>query len=312
MSFSSDVKKELCKGKKKAQRPCCEKAECYGMLLFGHSFRLVDISFTTESAAAANRAAQLAAEMTGAIISIRTVLRRVSHAASVVSVEDERDRLRVLDFFGHTGKEVPLRLNRANLENECCTAAFLRGAFLSCGMVMNPEKDYRLEFKVPHMHLSRDMTALLGELPMALQPGVSQRQGTYVVYLKSSEKIADLLTLMGAPHAAMQFMQIKMLREVRNHVNRRTNFETANLDKTASAAARQIYALQQLQDCGAGLEALPADLRELARLRWQNPELSLRELGEKLLPPLSRSGVNHRLQRITELSEKICRERRKK
>ncbi|ARP50485.1 DNA-binding protein WhiA [Caproicibacterium sp. XB2] len=307
MSFSSDVKNELCKTKNR--QPCCEKAECYGMLLFGHSFSRSAVSLTTEHTPTARRAAQLTAALTGAIVSTRTMLRRASHPAGTVSVEDERDRMRVLSAFGHSGSEVPLRLNRANLEGECCPASFLRGAFLSCGTVFDPQKDYRLEFVTPHMHLSRDMSALLGELPLELQPGVSRRRSLYVVYIKGSSHTANLLTLMGAPHAAMQMMQVKMLREVRNHINRRTNFETANLDKTASAAARQIYALKRLQDCGAGISALPAELQNLARLRCQNPELSLRELGKQLTPPLSRSGVNHRLQRITELSEKIYRER---
>lgn len=307
MSFAANVKNELCR--KKPQNPCCPKAECYGMLLLGRSFNIAGISLTTESSAAAQRMSQMTAEQTAAIVSMRTVLRRASHPASVVSVDDERDRERVLNFFGHTGREVTLRLNRANLENDCCWAAFLRGAFLTCGTVVSPQKDYRLEFLVPRMHLSRDLVTLLGELPMTLQPGVSQRKGTYVVYITGADRVSDLLTLLGAPKAAMEVMQMKMLREMRNHINRQTNFETANLDKTAFAAARQIQALQQLLDLGAGLEALPEDLRELAQLRYENPELSLRELGERLSQPLSRSGVNHRLQRITELAEKLCRSR---
>lgn len=305
MSFAADVKNELCR--KKLRSACCQKAECYGMLLMGRTFQESGISLTTESSAAAQRIAQMTAELTAAILSTRTVLRRASHPASVVSVDDERDRARILDFFGHTGREVTLRLNRANLENECCPASFLRGAFLTCGTVVNPTKDYRLEFVVPRMHLSRDLTALLGELPVAVQPGVSQRKGAYVVYIKGADRVSDLLTLMGAPKAAMEVIQMKMLREMRNQVNRQTNFETANLGKTASAAARQIQALQRLLDMGLGLQALPENLRELARLRYENPELSLRELGEKLTPPLSRSGVNHRLQRVTELAEKLCR-----
>lgn len=306
MSFSSDTKSELCH--KRPPHPCCEKAECYGMLLFGRLFNSAGVTLTTESEETAQRIAQMTAQLTGAIVSSRTVLRRAAHPASVVSVEDANDRVRVLECFGHTGHEVTLRLNRANLEDDCCWAAFLRGAFLSCGTVTNPEKDYRLEFVIPHMHLAHDMATLMEELPMALQSGISERKGSYVVYIQGSERVSDLLTLLGAPKASMEVMQIKMLREVRNKINRQTNFETANLDKTASAAARQIGALQKLLDCGIGLRVLPEELRGLAKLRYDNPELSLRELGEKLQPPLSRSGVNHRLQRITELAEKACRE----
>lgn len=114
----------------------------------------------------------------------------------------------------------------------------------------------------------------------------------------------DLLTALGAPNASMAVMQMKMLKEVRNQVNRQTNFEAANIAKTASAAARPIRALQGMLERGGSFDSMPEDLRQLARLRYENPELSLRQLGEALDPPLSRSGVNHRLQRITELAEK--------
>ena len=116
------------------------------------------------------------------------------------------------------------------------------------------------------------------------------------------EQVTDVLTYLGAQSAAMELMQVKMLKEVRNQVNRRTNFETANLGKTATAAARQLLAIQKIV-ASTGLGELPEDLRELAELRLQNPDMSLRELGETLSPPLSRSGVNHRLQRLVELAE---------
>ena len=157
---------------------------------------------------------------------------------------------------------------------------------------------------MPRMHLSRDLATLLGELPFGLQPGISRRGGAYVVYCKGSERVEDLLTALGAPNASMAVMQMKMLKEVRNQVNRQTNFEAANIAKTASAAARPIRALQGMLERGGSFDSMPEDLRQLARLRYENPELSLRQLGEALDPPLSRSGVNHRLQRITELAEK--------
>lgn len=123
-----------------------------------------------------------------------------------------------------------------------------------------------------------------------------------MVYSKGMEQVTDVLTYLGAQSAAMELMQVKMLKEVRNQVNRRTNFETANLGKTATAAARQLLAIQKIV-ASTGLGELPEDLRELAELRLQNPDMSLRELGETLSPPLSRSGVNHRLQRLVELAE---------
>ena len=119
--------------------------------------------------------------------------------------------------------------------------------------------------------------------------------------MTGGDRVADLLTFLGAAGEAMELMQVKMLKEVRNNVNRKTNFETANIDKTASAAAVQMMAIERLNaECG--LSSLPEDLRELALLRWQSPEMSLRELGQNLNPPLSRSGVHHRLQRLVELA----------
>ena len=112
------------------------------------------------------------------------------------------------------------------------------------------------------------------------------------------------VTNIGAGNAAMELMQVKMLKEVRNNVNRKTNFETANIDKTASAAAAQMMAIEKISAVS-GISSLPEELRELAQLRYQNPEMSLRELGESLSRPLSRSGVHHRLQRIVDLAEEL-------
>ncbi len=177
----------------------------------------------------------------------------------------------------------------------------MRGAFLSCGTVTDPQKDYHLEFSVAHRRLAQDLVTLLEEIEgLRIQPSVTRRKGSYVVYIKGSEQIADLLTFMGAPSASMALMQAKMVKEVRNYVNRTTNFETANIDKTASASARQVAAIHGLEET-VGLEQLPEDLREMAYLRLQNPDMSLRELGEAL--SISRSGANHRIQRLMELAK---------
>jgi DNA-binding protein WhiA len=140
---------------------------------------------------------------------------------------------------------------------------------------------------------------------LGFQPGVMKRSGSYVVYLKGSERVADLLTFIGAGSAAMDLMQTKMLKEVRNNVNRKTNFETANLDKTALAAAAQMVAIEKILNTPRGIQILPEELQELAMLRYRNPEKSLRELGEALSEPLSRSGINHRLQRIVDFAQEL-------
>lgn len=306
MSFSSEVKSEL--SRNAPQDSCCRKAECYGLLLFGRSFSKSEISVKSANQAAAHRAAQLIAEATGVIVdSSSYALRRKERQDSfLVSVPGDDQRRAVLESFGHTGDEISLRINRANLENECCVAAFLRGAFLSCGTVTDPQKDYQLEFVVPYMNLAKDLKSLVGEvLEPDLMPGLTHRRGAYVVYIKDSERVADLITCMGAGNAAMELMQAKMLKELRNNVNRKTNFETANLGKTAQASAAQLLAIEKILHSSGGVSDLPEELQELAMLRYRNPELSLRELGEALSEPLSRSGVNHRLRRIVELAEHL-------
>lgn len=304
MSFASEVKNELCGSDPAA---CCRKAECYGILLFGRSFSARAVTFSTESGPAAQRAARFTQEVTG--IFPETVESRPGGAGEriihTVSVREEKPISRVLSSFGHTGSEINLRINLANLENECCRSAFLRGVFLACGFVTDPLRDYHLEFVIPFRNLARDLTGFLldvGELN--LQPGFLNRKGSCIVYVKGSERVADLLTFMGAPSAAMQLMQVKMLKEVRNNVNRKTNFEAANIGKTAAAAARQMIAIEKIMKSPAFAE-LPEELRELAFLRLHNPDMSLKELGENLSRPLSRSGVDHRLRRILKLGEKI-------
>ena len=164
-----------------------------------------------------------------------------------------------------------------------------------------------MEFAVAHKNLANDLYTLLCEVEaFPLSPSIAERKGAYVVYLKESGPIENLLTYLGAPNAAMELMQVKMYKEVKNNINRKTNFETANMDRTYSASARQTAAIAAISDT-VGLGSLPEELQELAQLRLDNPEMTLRELGQKL--GLTRSGVNHRLQRLLTLGEKILAER---
>lgn len=304
MSFASDTKNELCRIE---PQQCCRKAECYGLLLFGRSFSSAGVSLTTENLSTARRAAQFAAEVTGAImdVSVLEIHKKVRAAAYTVSATGPDQAETVLYALGHNGREISLHINLANLENACCRASFLRGAFLACGTVTAPEREYHLEFAIPYMNLAKDLFSLIRDVPeLNLEPRISRRNGSFMVYIKGGANVADFLTLLGAPDAAMNLLQVRMLKEVRNNVNRQTNFETANLEKTASAAAQEVLAIRKIEK-RQGLSALPDELRELAALRLQYPEMSLRELGQHLTPPLSRSGVHHRLERILAFAEKI-------
>lgn len=305
MSFTLEIKRELCGVRPK--RDCCLRAECYGVWLFSKCLCLKENTYTTESAPVARRMLDLAAAGAEVWAQMSYAVSRRSRPAYRVSLPGEQERVRLLSAFGHTGREPSLRVNRAALEGECCQGAFLRGAFLACGTVTDPNKAYHLEFAAPYQNLAKDLSALLGEAGgLGISPAVVRRSGGYGVYLKDSAQIEDLLTYLGATGASMELMQVKMYKEARNNINRKTNFETANMDKTYSAAARQIAAIAAISDYR-GLDSLPDPLRELARLRLGDPELTLRELGQAL--GISRSGVNHRLQKLVEMGEAIIAEK---
>ncbi len=292
MSFSSDVKLEMTGVV--PNKPCCRAAMAYGMLECGHSFTLADVSLQTEQAAIADLYSELTTAVCGVPAPARSTLRRrtVLHTCTY---EEGVNRLQVLARFGHGDREISLRLNRANIDCEQCAKAYLRGAFLVCGAVTDPEHDYHLELSVPHYNLSRDLLALLREVDFPAK--AVSRGGTYIVYLKESERIEDFLTYLGAPRGSLELMNVKIVKSIRNDTNRRINCENANIDKTVAAASVQRDALRRIEENG-GLSTLPEDLQELARLRLENPDMSLRDLGDAMDPHLSRSGVNHRLQRI--------------
>ncbi len=299
MSFSADVKKEL--SDILPDKPCCRAAQAYGLLQFGHAFNGREISLQTEQDAVAKLYAFLISRVCGTPPPEKTTLKRRA-TLHVCTYPTEAERQKILERFGHSLGDISVRLNRANLDCEGCARALLRGAFLSCGAVTNPEKDYHLEFSVPYYNLSRDLIALLREEGFPAKSVT--RGGAYIVYLKESERIEDCLTYLGASHGALEMMSVKMVKSIRNSTNRRLNCESANIDKTVAAAGAHADAVRRIQAAGA-MEALSPELRELALLRLENPDMSLRELGAALNPPLSRSGVNHRLQRLLTIADEL-------
>ena len=301
MSFSSDAKQEMLKITPEAS--CCLRAEAYGFLLFAKNFSLQSIAIWTEREQLAHTAAERIAGETGTFVEIVTPTARTKRTSSyyTVSVPRAVQRRQVLEHFGHTGQELNLRIGHRNMENECCVQAFLRSVFLSCGTVSDPNREYHMEFVVPLLKLSEDLeNVILSVTEGETRIKRTMRKGAHVLYLKESEQIVDLLTRMGAVQASMEIMQIKMYKELRNQVNRVNNCETYNIEKTAAAAAEQRAAILRIAR-NEGLESLPDELRELAALRLDNPDMSLRELGENLSSPISRSGVNHRLKRLMTL-----------
>ena len=298
MTFNQEVKRELCR--LESRRTCCEWAQLYAMLVFSRSFPEDEVIFTTESKTAADAAAQRLAGLAGAFSAIRTDFRRLKEETPryTVCVEDEAQRELLAERFS---LQFPA-LVPAYLEQDCCVSAFFRGIFLLYGSVTNPEKEYHLELGAPGEELAEE-TLLLGKT-RGIHFKLTHRKGAPLLYLKESEQIEDFLTLTGATKATLKLMDIKIVKEMRNKINRATNCETANLGKTVEASQTQVADIAYIRD-RRGLSYLDEDLRELAALRLENPECSLRELAGMLSVPISRSGVNHRLKRICEAAEKL-------
>ena len=310
MSFSSEIKAELIKITDLPE--CCRHAMAYGMLLFGRSFNEQEISIMTDNPAVAQKYTELSFDVAGV-----KAKRFVSEAGkTTVSFDSAEDRKKVLNCFSNSGNEKVMRIDRGNLRNEsdnefeydthesinCCNAAFLRGAFLSCGTCSDPNKSYHIEFIAPYRTVSLDLLKILTDY--GLNAKHMLRRGINVIYIKDSTSIEELLTLMGAQMAAMEIMNIKIYKDVRNLTNRRNNFENANLTRTVFASYDQVESIQKLKDDGV-FPTLTDDLKIIAELRLKNSDASLREIGDMCDPPLSRSAVNYRLKRLMDIAEKL-------
>ena len=305
MSFSKETKSELCTAPVFTTE--YKIAEVYGMVLFARTFSPNEISFSTESHAAASAFSQMLSSLTETIIDMNVRLTRRGGEKNIYTlcVPDTNDCRKIYRFFGHSANQPNLRINRANIDDDECVRYFLRGAFLVCGSVTSPEKEYHLEFVVPHKKLSDDLQKIISEITeLNISPKIVRRKGNYIVYIKGSENVTNTITYMGGQMSAIEIIQNNIYKSVRNAVNRKTNSETANLKKTALASAKQTQAINLIK-AKLGLEQLPDDLREIALIRLEFPEYNLREIGAALKEPLTRSGVNHRIQRILEIAEEL-------
>lgn len=181
-------------------------------------------------------------------------------------------------------------------------SAFIRGAFLACGTITDPEKSYHIEFVTQYENYAEFLCDIISNL--SINAKISKRKGNFVVYLKESTNIEDLVTSMGATKSTLALMDVKVYKDMRNKVNRITNCETANLNKTVTASAKQIEDIKKIAN-SVGLDSLGDDLKQLAKIRLKNPDMSLSEIATAVVPPISRSGVNHRFKKISEIASKI-------
>lgn len=217
------------------------------------------------------------------------------------------DALRVYGAFKRLGPEGRVILDEERcsgllLKKTCCKRAFLRGAFLAAGSVNDPSKAYHLEIVCQKPALALQLSELMGDF--ALDARIVGRKGHQVVYLKEGAQIVDMLNVMEAYVSLMNLENVRIVKEMRNSVNRKVNCETANIHKTVSAAVRQIRDIRLIRE-RMGFDELPESLRQIAELRLEYPELPLKELGQLVDPPVGKSGANHRLRKLSAIAEKI-------
>ena len=309
MSFSSDTKNELAKiNNVSTSAAICE---LMGAVAYGSRFKREEGSFklitVTENPKIARRVFQLMKDAVGVTSKIKIHKTVTGKIVYYVYTEDAQAVTLLLSLgFISKPSEInylsSLRVNTDFIDKSAKMKSFLRGAFLTSGAVMSPEKKYHMEFATGNYGLHNDLYVIMKS--MGFSPKVVVRNSNMVIYFKNSDEIADILTTMGAYQVLMDFHNAKIIKEIRNNVNRAMNCEAANLQKMVDASVEQVRAINKLVESGK-FDFLPENLKEVARLRLEYRDYSLKELGEMLDPPLGKSGVNHRLRKIQEMAENI-------
>jgi len=311
MSFSSKVKGEICRhvdvSKAEALAEISAIMKVSGTLAFsgsGLSFKM-----TTENPASARLIFTLLKEHFN-IHSKLMVKKSNSLKKNNIYMVVITEEMGVRGLLSDTGilKEIDgimsldYRIETHIFKEDDTKKAYIRGAFIGGGSISNPEKTYHLEFVTHSEEYAKDLSNLINTF--SLNSKVIQRKNSFIVYIKEGEQIVDLLNVIGAHSSLLEIENIRIMKEMRNNVNRLVNCETANLSKTVNAAVRQVESIKLIQS-QIGLQRLPDNLREIAELRLNYPDESLKELGEMLEPPVGKSGINHRLRKIEKIAEEL-------
>lgn len=305
MSFSNDVRNEI--ARIIPDKACCRKAELSALLLF--SGQLVEqpiggwvIHVAVENAVTARKIYQLMKDTYGWTATVDSEQRRrfkKTRSYEVISQLLPQTGIQ-LEELGLIPESQRSHLKRSLLTKTCCKRAFIRGLFLSRGFIGRPEGNYHLELVLNDSRMVSELLKLLHKVN--LEARVIERKNHLVIYLKESEKIVDFLRMVGASRALLDFENVRILKSMRNSVNRQVNCETANLAKTIDASVRQVELMERLIK-GQGWDQLAPQLKELALLRLEYRDSTLKELGEMLNPPLSKSGAAYRMRRLEQIAE---------
>ena len=306
MSFAADVKKELTS--LTVQRNLAQ-AELAALIRMNGSLSLSNHQFVlnvqTENAAIARRIFTLLKEHydVRSELLVRRKMKLKKNNVYIVRLKQETQKI-LLDLDIMDGLMFQSHIADEIKQSDEKTRAYLRGAFLASGSVNNPETSrYHLEISSIYEEHNQDICDLLNQFD--LNARTLERRNGYITYLKGAEKIADFLTLIGATNSMLKFEDVRIVRDMRNSVNRLVNCETANMNKTIDAASKQIENINFIETT-VGLQSLPEKLQEIAELRIQNPEISLKELGE-MIPSgaISKSGINHRIRKINDFADNL-------
>ena len=294
MSFCKEVKNELINIRPSA---CCKPSYIYGFMLFGRSFSVKKISLQTNNENVAKEYADIIRYNYKAQVDITVGGNvRPTYKAEVTS---EADRLKILAMIDFGISETVI--DRSLFVRDCCLPSFIRGAFLACGNINDPQKEYRAEFSVKNENLADDFNLLLAEVGIVMKK--TARGKATVLYTKDSGMIEDLLTIMGDTVRTLDMMDTKIMKSVKNNINRARNCDNANISKTVEASIKQRMAIEFFEK-NDRLYSLPQELLEVALLRKENPQATLKELCKISPTPISLSGMNHRLKRIMEIYER--------
>jgi DNA-binding protein WhiA len=306
MSFAAQTKKELTLVE---ANPCCEKAELSALIRMNGTVQLsrqrMMLDISTENAAIARRIYTLIKKQYQIHVEllVRKKMRLKKNNVYIVRIPDGVEQLLSDLQIVSEGFQFTPGIKPTIVKNACCRRAYLRGAFLAGGSVNNPEgSSYHLEIASMYEEHCKALCILANKF--GLNARCIERKKGFVFYIKEGEKIIEFLNIIGAHQALFKFEDVRIMRDMRNSVNRIVNCETANLNKTIGAAVRQIENIRLLEK-EVGLHNLPDRLREVAEVRIQHPDMNLTEVGEMLRGKVSKSGVNHRLRKIDEMAEKI-------
>ncbi|QNO14395.1 DNA-binding protein WhiA [Alkalicella caledoniensis] len=308
MSFASDIKSELCRIK---SHDCCIKSELAALFLINGTVQInskgMVLNVTTENATIAKRIYTLikdAFSINGSIF-VKRKTRLKKNNSYLVEVSGKENVENLLDILHLLGRDegVKERIHKMLLRKKCCKRAFIRGSFLAAGSVNNPDSTtYHCEINVGSQNHCEYLVDLCKHFEIPVKS--FQRRSHYVLYLKDSDDIVDFLNVIGAHNALLTFENARVYKEMRNQVNRVVNCETANLNKIVDASHKQVEQINYIEET-IGLNSLPQSLIEVALERLNDPSLSLKELGERLNPPVGKSGINHRLKRIEKIADEI-------